>query len=82
MKSMYSQAMALEPSLWPTLARSIDVASPGRTIAWPPTATLLTLISESCARAIVSRVWMRPRQYQTAGASGKIQGKVNGVSSA
>ena len=57
MKSMYSQVMEIDASLRPGFARSFDVPSRAAAAAWPPAATLLSLISESCARAIVSRVW-------------------------
>ncbi len=59
MKSMYSQVMEIDASLRPALARSFDVPSraAAAAAAWPPAATLLSLISASCARAIVSRVW-------------------------
>ena len=49
------------------LAGPIGRAAPGRQDAWPPTAALLTLISASCARAIVLRAWKRhsdPRTFR------------------
>ena len=44
---------------WPELTAPIYVPLPGRAADWPPAAMLHALISESCARAIVRRVWRR-----------------------
>ncbi len=65
---MYSQVLEIVPSTWLALTRSVDIPSTVRTAAWPPAATLSTLISASCARAVVIRVWSRRGQSSLTGA--------------
>jgi hypothetical protein len=66
--------MKFETDTCRALGGPICRAAPGRPEAWPPTASLLTLIPANCARAIVRRAWKRqsdPRMFRFAPHAGR-----------